>query len=307
MNKNFFKVPILFITYNRLESTRKVLNIIRQVNPTSLYIANDGWRDIGIDKEGVQKVRKLVKTINISNTKYLFQKKNLGCQQGVIKAIDWFFDNETEGIILEDDCLPNASFFQFCKIMLSRYKNQPSIMHISGNNFQFGKKYGNSSYYFSKLPHSWGWATWRRAWKLFDISMDTYPAFKRRNVITTIFADISVQEYWINILDRMYKGVKDVWDYQWTFTLWSNNGMSIVPQENLVTNIGFSKNATHTQENSKLLSVPAKNLGVIIHPKTRLVNKEADTKVYKMLLARDVLHVAKRIIIRLLNVEIANA
>ena len=183
---NNLKTPILFLIFNRLDTTRRVFEEIRKQKPRQLFVASDGPR---VNKDGereiVEKTRKLVLD-NIDwecEVKTLFRGENLGCKIAVSSAIDWFFENIEEGIILEDDCLPAQSFFGYCEELLEKFREDGRISVISGDNFQFGWRNTSDSYYFSKNCHIWGWATWRRAWERYDVEMKTYPNFKKKEKI----------------------------------------------------------------------------------------------------------------------------
>lgn len=244
----FFSVPILFLTFNRLDTTKRVFETIKEVCPKKLYIASDGPRAnvLGEDLK-VKEVRDFIES-NIDwecEVKTLFRDKNLGCKLAVSGAIDWFFENEERGIILEDDCLPDQSFFDFCEEMLEKYKDSEEIATISGNNFN-KEKIGEADYYFSKIPHIWGWATWRRAWKKYDVNMSIFPEFKKNGEIKKIWSDKNVQNYWLYILNEVYNNKIDTWDYQLSFSLFMNNSLCICPNVNLVSNIGFGKEFTNT-------------------------------------------------------------
>lgn len=244
----YLETPILFLTFNRLDTTKRVLGAIKEARPKKLYIASDGPRAnvLGEDLK-VKEVRDFIES-NIDwecEVKTLFRDKNLGCKLAVSSAIDWFFENEEQGIILEDDCLPNQSFFQFCEELLEKYKDNEEIAVISGNNFNHDK-IGNGDYYLSRIPHIWGWATWRRAWGGYDVTMAKFPGFKKNSAITKIWSNRKVQNYWIGILSEAYQGKIDTWDYQLTFSLFLNNSFCICPNVNLVSNIGFGKEFTNT-------------------------------------------------------------
>ena len=242
------KSPILFLIFNRLDTTKQVFDVIRQSRPDRLYIAADGARvNIDGETEKIKLVRDYV-TSNIDwpcEVKTLFREKNLGCKFAVSSAIEWFFQNEEQGIILEDDCLPDISFFQFCEELLEKYKNNQDIAMIGGNNFN-SKKIGSADYYFSRIPHIWGWATWRRSWQKYDIEMSAYPDFRKENIIKNIWLDKKVQNYWLDIIDEVYNNKVNTWDYQFTFSIFLRKGLCINPNKNLVSNIGFTKNFTNT-------------------------------------------------------------
>ena len=277
--------PVLFLIFNRPDTTQKVFNAIKQAKPKQLFVAADGPRS---DKEGeaekCQKARKIATSVDWGcEVKTLFRNKNLGCKIAVSSAIDWFFENVEEGIILEDDCLPSQSFFWFCQELLKYYRDDTRVMMISGDNFQFGNKRGEGTYYFSKYPHIWGWATWRRAWKHYDVNMKNFEDFLKSNQIINIFKIKQQQKCWTNIFQLVYDDKIDTWDYIWTYTCFINNGLCIMPNVNLVSNIGFGVRSTHTQgENNYLSNMEVKDIKNIIHPNYILINQEADNLTSKI-------------------------
>ncbi len=285
MNNQVIKVPILFIIFNRPDTTQKVFNEIKKVKPAKLYISADGPREnILEDLEKCQVTRNIIKQIDWNcEVNILFQEKNLGCKYGPVAGINWLFQHEEEGIILEDDCLPEQSFFFFCQELLKYYKYDNRIMHISGNNFGWNKKYSNESYFFSKYSLSWGWATWKRAWNNYDIDMKTFPAFKKQNQIKNIFSSRFEQNYWIKLLQKVYDGkIYKAWDYQWTYTVWTQNGLAALPYVNLVSNIGFGEGATHTAKiDNRVAFIPVCAMNEIIHPDFILQNTDADKYTFK--------------------------
>lgn len=240
--------PILFLTFNRLETTKIVFEAIKLVRPEKLYIASDGPRGrVSGEDLKVNEVRDFIKS-SIDwecEVKTLFRDKNLGCKFAVVGAINWFFENEEMGIILEDDCLPNKSFFTFCERLLIKYENEDKIAIISGDNFN-KNKIGEGDYYLSKIPHIWGWATWRRAWDKYDINMLDFPDFKNNGEIKKIWDTSKIQNYWLYILNEAYNKKIDTWDYQLAFSLFLNNSFCICPNVNLVSNIGFNGDFTNT-------------------------------------------------------------
>lgn len=277
-----FSTPILFIIFNRPDTTRQVFEAIRKIKPTKLYIAADGQR---LNKAGeaelCEETRKI--TENIDWECEVFRKhsdKNLGCKFNMSGAIDWFFENEEEGIILEDDCLPNDSFFNFCQELLEKYRNTDKVKMISGNNFQFGNKYGEASYYFSNFPNIWGWATWRRSWQEYDMDMKSYPEFKKNKEIENIFTDKKIQRFMIGLFDKLYKNEMNTWAGRWVYSIYNSKGVSISPNINLVSNIGFSENATNTKTDKLLENIKTEKLEMIVHVKEVAVNKEADENLF---------------------------
>lgn len=242
--------PVLFLVFNRPDTTKQVLEAIRKAKPPRLYIAADGPR---INKEGeaerVKEVRSIATNVDWEcEIKTLFRNENLGCKYAVSEAVSWFFQHEEQGIILEDDCLPSQSFFWFCEELLEKYKNDLRVWHISGNNFQDGIRRGQGSYYFSKFNHIWGWATWANRWSEYDVEMNSYGTFLSNNLMNDLFGLDQDKKYWWSIFEKAFKGEIDTWDYQWTYTVWVNSGLSIIPNMNLVSNIGFGLNAMHTRE-----------------------------------------------------------
>jgi len=277
--------PILFLIFNRPDTTKKVFNAIRQAKPKQLFVAADGPRENKEgEKEKCEQVRKILEQVDWDcEVKTLFRDKNLGCKIAVSSAIDWFFKNVEEGIILEDDCLPSQSFFWFCQELLEYYRNDTRIMHISGDNFQFGRKRGEGSYYFSKYSHVWGWATWRRAWKCFDVNMKSFEEFKTENQINNVFQIKQQQKYWIKNFELTYNGKINTWDYIWLYACFINNGLCIMPNKNLVSNLGFSKEGLHTKdENSIFSKMEIKEIEEIKHANFILADQEADLLTSKL-------------------------
>jgi hypothetical protein len=253
MSQNF-KTPILFIIFNRPNTTIRVFNEIKKIKPSKLYVVADGPRlDRNGEKEKCEETRKIIDQIDWECEVHKnFSDINLGCKKRVSSGIDWFFENVEQGIILEDDCLPDLSFFRFCEEMLEKYKNDERIGMISGDNFQFGKVKNEYSYYFSRYSHIWGWATWRRAWGKYDVNISSWPQVKKGGRLKKVFNDWKDIFYWSSIFDDVYNNKIDTWDYQWSFTCFINDYLSIMPSKNLISNIGFGKGlSTHTKRVSK--------------------------------------------------------
>lgn len=273
--------PILLLIFNRLDQTKKVFSTIRRARPTQLFIAADGPRTShAADTKECDSVRNYITTHIDWNCKVhtLFRKDNIGCKMAVSSAISWFFSQVECGIILEDDCLPHPSFFSFCEELLAKYKDDTRVMMISGNNFQQENKRGDESYYFSKYCSIWGWASWKRAWDLYDVRMANYPTFKQKNLIKDVFASYVERLFWQRVFSNMHKGIRDTWDHQWAYAIVSQHGLSITPNCNLVSNIGFGQGATRTSShNSPIANLPTESIGNhIVHPKFVLGNTTAD-------------------------------
>ncbi|MCF8342708.1 MAG: hypothetical protein K9I82_17155 [Chitinophagaceae bacterium] len=256
-----FNTPVLFLLFNRPDTTEQVFEVIRQVKPVKLFIAADGPRkEREGDTELCRQTRELVmKSIDWDcEVKILFRAENLGCGKAVSEAITWFFEQVDEGIILEDDTLPNLSFFNYCSELLKIYRNNETIMTISGNTFHSFShiKASKHSYYFSSFPFIWGWATWKRSWMKYQLDIVKISlASEREKWINNAFHDIEIRKFWIDLYQRAsYLNEDFTWDYQWFLTIWKNSGKTILPQRNLVVNIGWGANATHTKEENHHLS-----------------------------------------------------
>jgi hypothetical protein len=241
---------ILFLTFNRLETTKRVFKVIRDIKPAKLYVASDGARK---NKEGesetVQQVRNYV-LHNIDwkcDIKTLFRQENLGCKYAVFSAMKWFFENEEMGIILEDDCLPNHSFFWYCEELLEKYKDEHRIGMISGRNDLDGyKESSGHSYFFSSRGLIWGWATWRRVFDTFDVELGTTKSPVKVWDLAKSSTSIIEFLYRRRHLQQIRSQEINTWDYSWNLNLLLKQQLSIIPVHNMVKNIGFDENATHT-------------------------------------------------------------
>ncbi|NLK47110.1 MAG: nucleotide-diphospho-sugar transferase [Treponema sp.] len=273
-------VPVLFLTFNRLETTIQVFEQIKKQKPTQFFLASDGPRVDKIDEANVvHSVRKyLLDSIDWRcEVHTLFRSKNLGCGKAVSSAITWFFDNVEYGIILEDDCLPSDSFFKYAKELLLYYKKEPSVMHIGGYNPLDISLNGTDSYYFTKIHQCWGWASWRRSWKNFsyDITIEEYKNFIHSRKFKQVFPHIEERRYWKRVFREMTDQKINTWDYQWTFAILKNMGFCINPCRNLISNIGFSKDALHTTDiHNKNNNALRYEIFDINHPAEIILNKE---------------------------------
>ncbi len=268
--------PVAFLIFNRPDLTEIVFQAIRQAKPKKLLVVADGPR-FSEEVEKCEKARAFIEKIDwdcevLTN----FSEKNLGCKRRVSSGLNWVFSEVEEAIILEDDCLPIPSFFYFCQTLLEHYREDERVMHISGDNFQSGQRRTEYSYYFSKYAHIWGWASWRRAWQHYDVEMKTWSEYKKLNLIRSLCEDAYEQKYWIDIFDRVFSGAVDTWDYQWLYACWSQNGLSILPDSNLVSNIGFGIDATHVSGESPWARLPVSDIWEIKHPPFIVRNHEAD-------------------------------
>jgi len=274
------KTAVLFLIFNRLDTTKQVFEAIRKAKPPRLYIASDGPRDSSPDEDNKVKAVRDYVIGHIDwdcEVKTLFREKNLGCKYAVSGAITWFFENEEMGIILEDDCLPHPSFFRFCEKLLECYREDERIGIISGDNFTFGKRQTNDSYYFSRYAHIWGWASWRRTWQKYDVRMKQWPYVKRNDLLLDILRHKKLVRYWINIFDDVFNKKIDSWAYQLNFACLINSMFNIMPNNNLISNIGFGDNALHTIKFNKFSAMPVSEIRFpLLHPNVIMRDALAD-------------------------------
>ena len=281
MNQYQIKTPIAFIIFNRPDLTQKVFNEIAKAKPPILLVIGDGPRKekLGED-EIVRKTREIIQQVSwdcevITN----YSEENLGCKYRVSSGLDWVFSMVEEVIILEDDCLPNDSFFTFCEEMLDRYRDNKKIGMISGNNFQKGLLRGDGDYYFSKYVHIWGWATWSDRWiGCYDVSMNDWPIYSQSEDYESLLCHSrKLKKYWTKTFESVYRGLVDTWDYQWLFANWRYKRINIIPNINLISNIGFGANATHTKIENELSMLPALRMNFPLkHPSKIELNLAAD-------------------------------
>lgn len=306
-NKKFtpphpLNTAVLFLVFNRPDTTKQVFEAIRQAKPPRLYVAADGARET---KEGegpkVQAVREYIMQ-NIDwecEVKTLFREQNYGCKMAVSGAIDWFFENEEMGIILEDDCLPSQSFFWYCEELLERYKHDNNVKGISGysvnNNYSIEEDYLYVSYALI-----WGWATWRRVWQRYEVGLDSYLTRGASNFMLTK----EQKNFWIGNFEKILAGKLDTWDYQLSFQVLDTNSLFIVPKYNLISNIGFSDDATHTF-NKQSEHNKKQNFEINLPTKTNnqkdtnnLVQKYYDNRYVKQKMIKRIIKKASRMILK---------
>jgi hypothetical protein len=236
-----FNTPILFLIFNRPDLAQITFASICKIKPKKLYIAADGPRSGNqYDELNCMITRQSILSMIDweCEIQTLFQVNNLGCGVAVSGAINWFFSQVEKGIIIEDDCQPNISFFSFCEELLERYEFNEKITHISGTNHQYRIPRGYGDYYFSCNFNVWGWATWRRAWKIYDFKMD--------NLLVTLCDHPDSKLIPEKLFLDVYHNKIDTWDIQWHYINFKINNLSVIPNINLIKNLGFNKNATHT-------------------------------------------------------------
>ncbi len=233
--------PVLLLTYKRADTTQKVFEAIRSIKPTDLFVASNAARGhIEGEEKMVDSVRQLTEQVDWPcKVRRLYRDQHLNCQQSISTAIDWFFSEVEEGLILEDDCVPHPDFFKFAETMLSRYKDQKEVMMISGTSYLFDNyDTMKESYYFMRYFSIWGWATWRDRWALYDREMNEWPELRANGWLKSIFKRGDMARYFRDLFDAIANQQIDTWDYQWIYSCLRNNGRALVSGLNLVANIG---------------------------------------------------------------------
>src|ERR1019366_2880294 len=280
--------PVALFVFNRPQLTTKVYERIRAARPKRFLVVADGPRPIRPEDADLCLGSRAIVSAPDWPCELLtnFADENLGCRRRLSSGLDWVFQQSSEAIVLEDDCLPCASFFHFCSEMLNCYRDDIRIMHVSGDNYQDGRRRGKASYFFSRYPLSWGWASWSRAWRHYDVNVSAWPTAYRERWLESIMDSPREIRYWEAIFDRLYRGQIDTWDYQWVFACWRQGGLSILPNENLVSNIGAGPDATHFTEGHSTLGIPTRELGKCTHPAIIIRDKEADQFTFEQHIGR---------------------
>lgn len=245
------KTAVAFFVFNRPELTQRVFSEIARAQPSILFLVADGPRSNPSDVENYQAVRRILDNIDWPCEVFRnYSESNLGLARRITSGINWVFDKVEECIILEDDCLPNASFFLFCEQLLERYRDDARIMHINGYSYQFGRARTEDSYYFSRITCPWGWATWRRAWKHYDFSVRLWPMLRQTDWLRESVGDPRTVRRYERLFDAAYGGEMKTWDGQWTFATLSQSALSISPRDDLIMNLGWGAEATTTKAES---------------------------------------------------------
>lgn len=267
-----YDVPVLFLTFNRPQHTLVVLERLRMLQPGRLYIHCDGPRPHHADDEkNVTAVRAVIeKQIDWPcEIQTLYRTTNMGLRDGVFDAINWFFKHEPEGIIVEDDCVPDLSFFRFCQELLEHYRDDAQIMHIGGSNLAEKWTANNKdSYIFSRFSFVWGWASWRRAWEKMSINLDGLEEFSHSEMFKQFVSSRLSRHYMLDKFQVTKQRKNNSWAYAWFYSILKNNGLCIVPHKNLVQNVGVGeRSATNTTTPNKNAMLRANQLDwPIVHP-----------------------------------------
>ena len=284
MNESHLKTPITLLIFNRPDTTEKVFEAIRQARPQKLFVIADGPR---LDKPGEAEkcaaTRAIIERVDWECEVFKnYSDVNLGCGKRPATGISWVFEQVEEAIILEDDCLPHPTFFRFCEELLEKYRDESQVLSICGSNYKMGNQ--SYSYYFSRYFICWGWATWRRAWYNFDFEMKRLPGLLEKGWLEEFLGDPKVAQLWHKNFQKVYCASPiHIWDYQWQFAAWLQNGLFIRPNANLISNLGFGAEATHTIDNySYYASLPFKPISFPLeHPQTIVRDVQADKLIHK--------------------------
>lgn len=286
-----FDTPIGLIIFNRPEKTARVLERLRALKPLHLLIVADGPRTEQ-ERSRCEATRAVIDTIDWDCTiRKNYSEVNLGCRRRVSSGISWIFEQVDQAIILEDDCLPEPSFFPYCAELLERYKDDARVMHISGDNFQQSNPRFSipESYYFSRVPHVWGWASWRRAWKLYDVDLSEWPTVKENQLLKKSLPEEAARLHWEHVFQQYYDKKIDSWDGQWVYCCLMHGGLSANPCVNLIENIGFDADATHSIDNADMFAcLPTEPLVFpLVHPAETSVQRQADVYTMKYIFGID--------------------
>ncbi len=277
------ETPILFLIFSRPDTTQSVFDAIRAAQPKRLYVAADGPRAARGEEEVAlcKETRELV----VNNIDWecevhtLFRDDNLGCGVAVSQALKWFFDNEPEGIILEDDVLPHPDFFTYCEELLDRYRDSDEVYFISGNNYDFYEKDSSDSYYFSAYSHVWGWAGWRKTMSVYNFTLDGMNLRRYYKSMSQLGLTLRERLFWSQIFMKMKMKQIDSWAYPMSISLKYNKKLSIIPNTALIKNIGFDERATHTTgSDAEVQNRDYAPIMPLTHPTEILRNAEYDTK-----------------------------
>lgn len=283
-----FSTPVAFFIFNRPAVTRRVLQAIRCVRPSTLLVVCDGpRRDRPGEDAAVMQTRAVLNEIDWPcDVMTDFSDLNLGCKRRVSSGLDWVFERFNEAIILEDDCVPDASFFGFCQDMLASYRDNELVFSVSGSNFQGGCSRSNHGYYFSKYFHCWGWATWRHAWQTVDLEMNLWRDFVKAGGLHEVSDSQKEELFWESTLGAQERGEIDSWAYSCLASSWMSRKLNIIPDVNLVRNIGFDAQATHMKSAPPWIPAIAEELSEWKAPNFIVRSKLADMYTFEQVYAR---------------------
>jgi hypothetical protein len=275
------RTPVAFLVFNRPETTERVFESIRAARPPRLLVVADGPRpDRPGEAERCRQVRAIVEQVDWPcEVARGYSDVNLGCRRRISSGLDWVFREVEEAIVLEDDCLPERSFYRYCEELLARYRDHERVMVVSGTSYDLGARRDAYSYRFSRYPHVWGWASWRRAWRRYAVDMGLWPAFRDGGELDRVHDRRLVRRFWRRMFDETHARLNDTWDYQLAFACQATGGLSITPCGNLVRNIGFGPAATRTRRKNLFADMPTQAMDFPLrHPPQVLRDAKADVR-----------------------------
>lgn len=281
------RAPVAFMIFNRPDLTERVFAEIARARPAKLLVIADGPRTgRRDDADKCAAARRVIERVDwpcevLQN----YADTNMGCAHRPATGLRWVFEHVEEAVILEDDCLPQPSFFRYCDDLLERYRDDERIMHVSGDQFVPQPPPELFSYSFSRYPLSWGWATWRRAFRHYDLNISLWPAVRNTSWLADILGDERAVAHWTSIFDRTFADVDNVntWDFQWVFTCWIRSGLSVLPHVNLVSNVGYRGDATHTKHaGDHRANIPNGDLAFPLkHPDHVVCDRDKDRMIFE--------------------------
>ena len=306
MSEFVLNTPVAFIIFNRPDTTERVFKEIARAKPSKLLVIGDGPRvNRAGEAEKVTATRAIINQVDWDCEVIInYSDVNLGCKRRVSSGIDWVFEQVEEAIILEDDCLPHPTFFRFCQELLNKYRLDQRISLISGFNLQSKNQKKDESYYFSRYSGIWGWATWRNRWHdSYDIDMQNWPLVRNSGWLEDILGSATEARNWTRSFEMAYTGRVDTWDYQWVFGWWLQNRLGITPVVNLISNIGYGVDATHTSHSgSALANLPIEEITFPLkHPDYMIRNFMADKMTFNYALNKKLLHRIGNLLSRFIN------
>jgi hypothetical protein len=274
------QTPVAIFIFNRPHCTEQLVHALAEVRPANLFVIADGPRNAS-DIELCEQTRAVIYSIDWPCTILkLYATSNIGCRKSIPNGLNWVFEHVNTCIILEDDCIPKPSFFPYCEELLSRYKYEERIMTIGGHRSDGPNELGTESYYFSKYPSIWGWATWKEKWAKYDLSMSQWPELKNSKWLDDVLQTPKAVAYWSRMFDQMKNGL-DTWDYALAYSCWLHKGLSIRSRVNMISNVGFGKDATHTHQ-TEIADIYANPVDIefpLKYPTAISIDKELDDRI----------------------------
>jgi hypothetical protein len=296
-----FDVPVAVIAFRRADHLKRLWDVLGRVKPARLYVITDGPRPhVPGESELCGRVDEFLKTAPAwpCEVRRDRSERNLGCAKRVSSGISWVFGQEERAIILEEDCVPDPSFFEYCRELLDRYRDDPRVMCVTGQSFEPRRKGAGAEadYYFSRYPLCWGWATWRRAWRLYDHGMSAWPTALGDGRMREWLGGNGAVRYWSKRFAGTREGRIDSWAYRWILSCWAAGGVTATPWKNLVHNIGFDQEATHTSRNYRFMTYPARSVpAALTHPDRVERDREADDEVERRIYSKSLWRKARMV------------